>query len=149
MINTYIRYGLIIASSLVAYFLLMKLFGLDKYPVLSAFNAVLFGGGILRAMQTYKRDATSYNYSDGWQSGFLSGAVATFVFTIFMAVYMYQIDSGFATSILASWGVNYNNGVVMILFSIVLMGLSTSVVLALTFMQLLKESLKPARNKSL
>jgi hypothetical protein len=149
MIKTYLRYGLIIATSLVAYFLLMKFFGLDKYPVLSAFNAVLFGGGILRAMQTYKRDVKSYNYSDGWQSGFLSGAVATFIFTLFMAVYMYQVDEGFATSILESWGVTYNNGVVMILFSVVLMGLSTSVVLALTFMQLLKESIYPGRSKAL
>jgi hypothetical protein len=99
-------------------------------------------------MQTYKRNVKSYNYSDGWQSGFLSGAIATFIFTLFMAVYMYQVDEGFATSILESWGVTYNNGVVMILFSVVLMGLSTSVVLALTFMQLLKESIYPGRSKA-
>lgn len=149
MLKTYLRYGLIIASSLVAYFLLMKLFGLYKYPVLSAFNAVIFGGGILRAMQTYKRNVKSYHYSDGWQSGFLSGAIATLIFTLFMAVYMYQVDEEFANSILESWGVTYNNGVVMILFSVVLMGLSTSVVLALTYMQLLKESIYPERSKAL
>lgn len=145
MNKTYLKYGAIIAISLIIYFLLMKVLGLHKYPVLSAFNAVLYGGGILRAMQTYKRDSDDFNYADGWQIGFLSGTVATLIFTIFMAIYMMQIDTQFAAAMLESWGVNYNNGVLVMLVSIVLMGMSTAVVLALTFMQLLKTSMQPKR----
>ncbi|PQB05856.1 DUF4199 domain-containing protein [Aureitalea marina] len=140
MLNIHIRYGFTIAFFLVAFFLTMKLFGLHQYPVFSIFNAVLFGGGIYRATQHHRRTNPKSKYQDLWQAGFMSGAVATLVFTAFMAFYMYQIDSVFAATILDSWNVNYNTGVLTILFSMVLMGLSTSVVCALTFMQRFKRS---------
>lgn len=145
MTKVYMKYGGIIAATLILYFLSMTLFGLQKYPVLSILNAVLYGGGIMRAMQTFKRDSKTFDYADGWQVGFMSGAVATLIFTAFMAVYMLQIDTEFASALLATWNTSYTNGVSVILFSIVLMGMSTAVVLALTFMQLLKSSVIPKR----
>ena len=146
MLRTTSFYGLIIAASLIAYFLLMKLVGLHAYPALSIVNAVLFGGGIYRAIKTFRRDNPDKTYMDAWQVGFLSGATATVLFTAFMAVYMYQIDSVFATELLASWKINYNTGVLIILFSMILMGMSTTVVCVLTFMQRFKKSWNPKRN---
>ncbi len=146
MLRIYNKYGFIIAISLIAYFLFMKLFGLHQYPALSIFNAVLFGGGIYRAIKTHMRDNPNYKYQDLWQAGFMSGAIATIIFTAFMAVYMYQIDTVFASEMLTGWGLNYNAGVVIMLFSMVLMGMSTSIVCVLTFMQRFKKSWNPSRS---
>lgn len=143
MTKIYIKYGLIIAFSLIVYFILMKLLGLHDNPLFSTLNAIFYGGGIWRAMQTYKRKADSFSYIDGFQIGFFSGAVATLVFTSFMAFYTLQINEVFANAVLDSWGLTYTNGVLVILVSMILMGLSTAMVLSLTFMQRLKSSLFP------
>lgn len=148
MLKTYYKYGIIIAISLIAYFLIMKLFGLHQYPILSIFNAVLFGGGIYRAIQTHLRDNPDSKYQDLWQAGFMSGAIATIAFTAFMGMYMFQVDTEFAASVLAGWGINYNEGVMIILVSMILMGLSTSIVSVLTFMQRFKRSWNPGKSVS-
>ncbi|NND62710.1 MAG: DUF4199 family protein [Flavobacteriaceae bacterium] len=145
MLKIYLKYGFIIAMSLIAYFLMMKLFGWHEYPAFSILNAVLFGGGIYRAIQTQMKKQPGNEYQDLWQAGFLSGAIATIIFTFFMAVYMYQIDTVFAQEMLTGWGLNYNAGVLIMLFSMVLMGMSTSVVCVLVFMQRFKRSWNPSK----
>ncbi len=134
------KYGFIVAGFLIGYFLLLKLFGLHNYPVLSALNGVIIGAGIFFAMRDYKRNATSFKYQDGFQQGLLTGAIATILFGIFMSVYIFQIDKEFAQAILDSWGLTYNKGGLALIISLVIMGFATSFVLTLAFMQLLKES---------
>jgi hypothetical protein len=140
MFKVYSRYGVIIAIILIAYFLLLKLVGLHQYPVLSAANGVIYGGGILLAMKKYKANSDSFKYEKGFEVGFLCGALASVIFTIFMAVYMYQLDTEFASRILESWKLDYDSGTFIVLITILIMGISTSLVLTLAFMQLLKES---------
>lgn len=140
MSKVYIKYGVLIAIGLIIYFVITKLLGLHKYPVLSAANGVFYGAGILLALKKYKGKKNRFKYQKGFQVGFMSGAVATMIFVAFMAVNMYQIDTEFARSILDSWNWSYESGTFIILISLVLMGLSTSVVLTLAFMQLLKDS---------
>jgi hypothetical protein len=140
MSKIYFKYGVLIAIGLIIYFVLTKVLGLHKYPVLSAANGVFYGAGILMALKKYKTGKNRFKYQKGFQVGFMTGAIATFVFVIFMAINMYQIDTEFAQSILDSWNWNYDSGTFIILISLVLMGLSTSVVLTLAFMQLLKDS---------
>ncbi|MFC7356412.1 DUF4199 domain-containing protein [Jejudonia soesokkakensis] len=140
MSKVYIRYGIVITVVLIAYFLLSKLVGLHHYPVFSALNGVIFGAGILMAMKKYKDHHRKFKYQKGFQVGLFTGGIATILFTVFMAVYMYQIDSEFSQSIIDSWKLNYESGTAMILASLVLMGFSTTLVLTLAFMQLLKES---------
>ena len=136
----YIKYGIGIAVALIAYFLLTKLIGLHKYPILSAVNGVIYGGGILMAMKTFKANAYDFKYEKGFQVGLFCGVIATAVFVTFMAMYMFMIDTEFANSILDSWGLTYNKGTLMILITLAMMGFSTSLVLTLAFMQLLKTS---------
>jgi hypothetical protein len=140
MSKIYIRYGIFMAVFLIGYFLLLKLFGLHQYPVFSAANALVFGAGVLMAIKKYKADSTNFKYEKGFQVGFMSGAFATIIFAVFMAVYMYQIDTEFAVRILESWGQQYDLGTFMLLITIVIMGISTSLVLTLAYMQLLKDS---------
>ncbi len=136
----YLKYGIVIAVFLIAYFLITKLLGLHQYPVLSAANGVIFGAGILMAIKKYKSEISSFKYQEGFQIGLFTGGVATILFAVFMAVYIFQIDKQFANAILDSWGLNYNKGGLIVIISLVMMGFSTTVVLTLAFMQLLKES---------
>lgn len=125
---------------MIAYFLLLKLIGLHQYPVFSAMNGVFIGGGIFYAMRDFKRKSSTFEYSDGFKQGLITGVVATIIFGSFMAVYIFQIDTVFAHSILDSWGLNYNKGGLALIMSLFIMGFATSFVLTLSFMQLLKES---------
>jgi len=140
MEKTYTKYGIAIAVALIAYFLLLKLMGLHQYPIFSALNGVFFGGGILFAMKKYKSDVSNFEYQKGFQVGLICGALASIIFTVFMAVYMYQLDAEFSTRILESWKLDYASGTLMVLITIFIMGISTSLVLTLAFMQLLKTS---------
>lgn len=135
-----IKYGLGIAAIMILYFLALKLIGLHEYPVFSAMNGVFIGAGIFYAMRDYKRKAQNFKYQDGFQHGLLTGGIATVVFGIFMALYIFQFDEVFAHAILDSWGLNYNKGGLALIISLFIMGFATSFVLTLAFMQLLKES---------
>ena len=136
----YMKYGLGIAGALIAFFLLTKLVGLHQYPILSALNGVIFGAGIFYALRDYKSSSDRFKYQDGFQVGLFVGGLATVIFTAFMAIYIHQIDTEFAQAILDSWGLNFNKGALILILSLFIMGLSTTFVLTLAFMQLLKES---------
>lgn len=138
--KVYTKYGIGIALALIAFFLLTKLVGLHKYPILSAANGLIFGYGIFSALKNYKRSADGFKYQDGFQVGLFTGGFATIIFTVFMAVYIFQIDSQFAEAVLDSWNLNMNKGSLILVISLFIMGFSTTFVLTLAFMQLLKES---------
>jgi hypothetical protein len=57
-----------------------------------------------------------------------------------MALYMYQIDGVFATSILESWNMETQMGTAMIVVSVFIMGLVTTLILTFSLMQLFKKS---------
>lgn len=143
MRSFYVKYGLGIAVFLIIYFLLTKILGLHQYPVLSAFNAVIFGGGIYAALRNYKRTLDVFDYHKGFQLGLFTGGLATVVFSIFMVLYIFKLDHQFAEAILDSWNLNFNKGALVLIVSLVVMGFSTTFVLTLAFMQLLKESWNP------
>jgi len=135
-----IKFGIGIATVMIAYFLLTKLMGLHQYPVLSAMNGLFIGGGIFFALKKYKASTVSFKYQDGFQLGLWAGCLATIIFSVFMALYIFQIDAQFAEAVLKSSGLDYNKGSLILIISLVIMGFSTSFVLTLAFMQLLKES---------
>ncbi len=149
MSKIYIKYGVLIAIGLILYFIITKLLGLHQYPVLSAANGVIYGAGIFMALKKSKERKNKFAYQRGFQVGFMSGAIATLIFVGFMAINLYQIDTEFAATILNSWNWSYESGTFIILISLVLMGVSTSLVLTLAFMQLLKDTWNtPAGNRN-
>jgi len=143
----YTTYGIGIALLLIAYFMISKWMGLHKYPILSAVNGVIFGWGILMAMKKYKATSSSFKYQDGFLVGLVSGGIATLLFSGFMAIYIFYLDTQFAQSIMDTWGLNYNKGSLILIVSLAMMGLSTTFILTLAFMQLLKESWNTAQGK--
>lgn len=144
--RVYTVYGIGTAILLIIYFLLTKLFGLHQYPILSAVNGVIIGAGIFFALKKYKASVEHFEYQDGFQLGLFTGSIATILFAIFMALYIFQIDTQFAKAVLENWNLNFNKGSLILIISLVIMGLSTTFVLTLSFMQLLKESWNQKRH---
>ncbi len=140
MFKVYSRYGIWIAIVLIAYFLILKLIGLHQYPVLSSVNGLIFGAGIYLAMKKYATGKSHFKYEKGFEVGLVSGGIASIIFTIFMAVYMYQVDTEFSNAIMEIWSLEYSSGTLMLIISILIMGFATTLVLTLAFMQLLKTS---------
>lgn len=137
MFKIYTKFGVGIAVVLIVYFILLKLVGLHKYPVLSALNGVIYAAGIWMAMRNYQNNP---KYEKGFTVGVMTGGLATIIFTVFMAIFMFQIDTEFAVNLVKNTGFQYASGATMLLVALVIMGFATSFVLSLTYMQLLKKS---------
>lgn len=140
MFKVYSSYGIWIAVVLIAYFLLLKVIGLHQYPVLSSVNGLIYGAGLYMAIKKYSSIKNKFKYEKGFEVGLLSGGIASIIFTVFMAIYMYQIDTEFAAHIMDAWNLEYDLGTLMLLISLLIMGFATTLVLTLAFMQLLKNS---------
>lgn len=140
MLKVYSRYGIYIAVALIAFFLLLKLVGLHQYPMLSSINGLIYGLGIYLALKQYSLKSKSFKYEKGFEVGLLSGGIASIIFAIFMAVYMYQIDTEFSVAIMDKWNLEYDLGTLMLVLTVLIMGIVTTLILTLSFMQLLKKS---------
>lgn len=140
MFKIYSRYGIWITIVLIVYFLLLKVVGLHDYPTLSALNALIYGFGIYMALNKFRKSGDDFRYDRAFEVGFLSGAIATILFTIFMAIYMYQIDTQFPLTVMERWNLESDLGTLMLVLSILIMGIVTTLILTFTFMQLLKRS---------
>ncbi len=140
MIKVYSTYGILTAVALIVYFLLLKLIGLHQYPVLSVVNGLIFAAGIYMALKKYGSARKELKFGKGFEVGLFTGGIASIIFTVFMALYMYQIDDEFATAILRSWDMETALGTSMLVISILIMGVVTTLLLTFSFMQLLKRS---------
>lgn len=148
MTKHFIKYGTLITVLLIVYFLILRAVGLHTLTVLSSFNAVIYGFGIFFAIKAYKQSQSNFKYEKGFQAGLMSGAFASVLFGILMAIYMYHIDTAFATTILDKWNLDLGDGTFLLVVSVMIMGLATSFVLTLAFMQLLKDSWNTNQNKT-
>lgn len=140
MLKHSLKYGLLMIILLVLYFLILRAFGLHTITVLSAFNAVIFGFGIFHSIKNYKDSHKDFNCHKGFQSGLMSGVFASVVFGIVMAIYIYHVDATFVGQVMNDWDLELNNASFILVASIIIMGLATSFILTLAFMQLLKDS---------
>ncbi len=143
-----VRFGIAISGSLIAYFLILSLFNLHTSPAFSLFNSVITAFGIYEAIKSYKlRQGNKFNYTNGFATGIISGFVATIIFTIFFAFYATEIDNNFLNELLEGYSKNYHVGIGQVVFTVAIMGFSTTVVLTLTFMQLFKNSRNLSQNQ--
>ena len=136
-----LKYGLFITVSLIAYFLLLKVFDLHENPWLRLTNGVFMCLGIYFAIKRYKSSSgDEFSYINGTKTGLLTGFIATIIFTVFMAVYMFHLDTAFTKKLLGDWFADYEVGANILLFIVFIEGLASTVVLSLGFMQLFKKS---------
>lgn len=134
-------YGVVVAIGLIAYFLLLSVFGLHTNPVYSVFNMVITAAGIYLAITKYRRaKGQKFRYQKGFMTGVVTGFIATIIFTIFFGIYATELRPDFVQELLAEWGSEWYMNIGMLLFTVALMGFASTFVLSLAFMQLLKES---------
>jgi len=136
-----VKYGLAISIGLIAYFFICSLFGVHINPIYSLVNSVITGIGIYTALKQYRLHSDGkFNYQNGFVIGLLTGFYASVIFTIFFAIYSTEINPEFLTQLLPMWRGTYSTSTGMIIFAVAVMGFATTLVLTLTFMQLLKDS---------
>jgi hypothetical protein len=90
-----LRTGLLVCVSLILYFILMQLVGLQRVLVLRGFNMVLLGAGIVWALNRYTRMIRrKLDYFTGLRIGALMSVVATIPFSLFVGIYL-TLDTAF------------------------------------------------------
>lgn len=143
-----VRFGLVTSAVLIAYFLVLAMFGSHTNPVFSFLNAGITTFGIYEAIRVYKLEqGIQFNYANGFTAGLVTGITATLVFTGFFLFYSTEINQDFLPELLSSLhgGFDINNGLVS--FIVAIMGLVTTLVATLTVMQLFKNSGNIPQNK--
>ena len=138
--NTF-KYGVYLAITLIVYFVLLDLLGLAENIYLSFFNAILTGGSLFLAVRdVYRHEKENFKYMQGFQAALVSGLIGTTIFTVFMAIYIYEINPSLGESIreqveIAGKGVN-----VALLLFVFLSGIATTIVSALCIIPIYKRS---------
>ncbi|MBO3096939.1 DUF4199 domain-containing protein [Gelidibacter pelagius] len=136
-----LKYGVLVAVSLIAYFLILRLFNLHDQPWFRLANGLFMAAGIYFAIKSYKfKYNAEFTYVDGFKTGLLTGFIATGCFIIFMAIYMFHLDTGFPETILKNWFDNTERGGGILIIIILMEGLASTAVLTLTWMQIFKKS---------
>ena len=136
-----IRFGLVTSAVLIAYFLVLAMVDKHTNPAFSFINAVITGFGIYEAIRLSKlENPDDFSYGEGFKTGIVTGFVATIAFTIFFLFYATEINSEFLPELLQKINGGFNADIGMITFVVAVMGLATTVVSALTAMQLFKKT---------
>lgn len=88
-----IKYGLYLFGGLVAYFLIMKLFGLHEVVELRFFNFVILIAAVYSALKYFKKKSGSVlTYFRGIGIGVLTSFVGVIPFAIFIGFYLGFMD---------------------------------------------------------
>jgi len=144
-----IRFGVATSGCLIAYFLILSLFGLHTNVFYSLFNGVITGFGIYEAIKYFRlKDKDGFNYGAGFTAGMVTGFVASLIFTFFFALYSTELNSGFLEQLSSVFFKDFQNFEGIVFFTVAIMGFATTVVLTLAFMQLFKASNNPQKKSA-
>lgn len=142
-----VRFGIATSGSLIAYFLILSLFGLHTNVFFSLFNAVITGFGIYEAIKYFKIEmGEQFTYGAGFKAGITVGFVSTIIFTIFFAIYSTEVDTEFLKNLSTAFFEDFEGFEAIVFFTVAIMGFATSLALTLTFMQLFKDSSNPKKS---
>lgn len=136
-----ITYALLITAGLIAYFLLLSLFGLHINPAFSVFNMVILGTGLYFAITRYKAEkGAKYRFQKGFMVGLTTGFLATILFTGFFAIYATELEPGFLEELITMWETDWYVNIGMVVFTVALMGFASTLVITFAWNQLLKNT---------
>jgi hypothetical protein len=142
-----VRFGIATCGSLIAYFLILSLFGLHTNVFYSLFNGFITGFGIYEAIKYYKLElGRDFSYGKGFVAGITVGFVATILFTIFFAFYSTEVNTDFLPNLSTAFFKDFKNFEAIVFFTVAIMGFATSLVLTLAFMQFFKDSNTPKKS---
>lgn len=141
-----IRFGIVASGCLIAYFLILALLGKHTNVFFSLFNGLITGFAIYETLKYTKiREGAQFGYGSGFKAGVTTGVVATILFTIFFALYATELNPSFLEELSEAWSKDYSNFKGIVFFTVFIMGIATTLVLTLSFMQLFKASNNPKK----
>ena len=141
-----IRFGLVASGCLIAYFLILSLMGYHTNVFFSLFNGVITGFALFEVIKYSKiQNPKTFDYKMGFVNALITGFVATVLFTLFFAFYSTELNPDFLTQLSKKWASDYSNFKAIVFFTVFIMGIATTIVLTLTFMQLFKASNNPKK----
>ncbi|WP_276499722.1 DUF4199 domain-containing protein [Pontibacter litorisediminis] len=89
-----LKYGLLTAAALIAYFFLMKLLGMVHIIELRFLNGIIMAVGIVLALKAYKQlNNGQISYFKGLGTGLITAVVGTVVFAAAILVYVKTVGN--------------------------------------------------------
>ncbi|MFT6843910.1 MAG: hypothetical protein ACJAUV_000077 [Flavobacteriales bacterium] len=138
-----LKYGILIAASLTAYFLILNSIGLSEKIELRLFNFLIIMAGIIMAIRSVKANEPSFDYLRGFGVGLYVTIIATIPFAVFMFFFL-ELNEPFMLNLienapfgqfLSPWA-----SAAVVFFE----GLSSGIIITYTAMQYFKKS-KPVK----
>jgi hypothetical protein len=128
------------ALALIMYFLIINKIGYGAQSYLSLFNVIIVGIGIFFVIRNVHKNTVKFKYLDGFVAGIKSGFVATLIFTVFMAIYLFEIDPELAQELKKQITTAGEEIEFALLLSILLSGVATSIVTPLVILPIYMKS---------
>src|SRR5690606_32366069 len=116
-------------------------------PWFRILNGLIMACGIFMAIKNFKNNNSDFDYGGGFKTGLMAGFIATILFSGFMCIYFFHLDTGFTKHLLQNWFSGFDYGAGILVFIILLEGFSSAIVLTLACMQFLKNSENILQNK--
>lgn len=143
-----LKFGVLTALILIAYFLVLGGLGVNSNPFFSFFNAIIFASCLSLSLRSLEeKEGSKVNYKRGFEVPFFTGIIATIIFSIFFITY-YVYNPTFAKGLLEYIGNFASTGGIFL--TVVIMGIVTSMVVSFALMQLHKKALRkvPSQKKN-
>ena len=134
-----IRYGLYTTAGLIAYFLLMKLFGLVHVVELRALNLFVLLAGLILALRAFKRQEGTIEYLQGIGLGLMTSAIGVVAFSLFVFIYL-QMDPVLMQAIVEKESFGEFLNPYILSFVVALEGTASGFIATFVIMQYLKRS---------
>lgn len=116
------NFGLKIAGALIVYFILMQAIGLGHHVELRLLNLLILAGGVYFALKKFKATHKDHlNYFRALITGVATSAIGSFVFALFLFIYM-QVDVGMMQSIIENEAMGRYLNSYMVSFIVLLEG---------------------------
>lgn len=138
-----LKYGLLTAAALIAYFLLMKLLGLVHIIELRFLNGLIMAVGVVLAIRAFKIAMDGQiSYFKGLGTGLITSVVGTVVFAAFMVIYVKTAGEGMVEMLSAEqyFGERVEATPGVVIFSVLLLeGVISGFMIAFIAMQWFKQ----------
>lgn len=133
----YIKYGILTYLGLMAYLGIMMLFGLHEHVELRVLNIIIIAFGVYQSIKKNKMESEG-GYVENLFHGFLTVAVAVFLFAVSTIVYLNWINPDFMEVVSAAtmWGKLLTPQ--HIAFAIFFEGIASGFIISFAIMQYLK-----------
>lgn len=130
-----------ITALLITYFLIIATIGIADKVYLSFLNAPIMALGLYLIIRSiFKEQPRTFKYMDGFLSSLASGFLISVLFTVFMAIYLLELNPTLVQEMSMSLPLATGTDEVGLLLFIFLSGVSTAIVSSLLIIPIFKQS---------